>query len=135
MSWFRRRKRNAAPTAQEMLAQAHADAAARAASSGLDASGDFAMSVEDVFTITGRGVVATGRVRSGSIQVGATVAVHRNGQQIATAELRAVEQFRKTAQHATAGENVGLLFRTLAAGQLSSGDVLTIAISRGPVER
>lgn len=73
-------------------------------------TGPFRMVVEDVFTITGRGSVATGRVEAGSVKVGQSVRVSRAGTEIGTSTVTAVEMFRKKVDVATAGDNVGLLF-------------------------
>ncbi|GAB3425523.1 EF-Tu/IF-2/RF-3 family GTPase [Flindersiella endophytica] len=132
MGWFRRvRRRNDPPTPEEMLAQGHAamaqqaDPAAAAPAPAPATSGDFRMQVEDVFQITGRGLVATGRIQSGQVQVGQQVSVTRAGSPQASAVVDGIEQFRKTTQQAGAGENVGLLFRGLTKQDLAPGDLLT----------
>jgi translation elongation factor EF-Tu-like GTPase len=131
MGWFRRfRKRNEPLTPEEMLAQGHAamqqagSSAATAAAAPVPA-GDFRLQIEDVFHITGRGLVVTGRIQSGQVRVGQQVTVTRAGNPTATVTVDGIEQFRKVADHAVAGENVGLLFRQLTKDQLASGDVVT----------
>ena len=86
----------------------------------------FKMVIEDVFVIRDRGVVATGRVESGTLRVGDTVQV--NGGRSVTVD--AIEKFRKKLPEATQGENAGLLFRSISGEQLGRGDVLTAAPSR-----
>jgi elongation factor Tu len=73
-------------------------------------AGPFRMVVQDVFTITGRGSVATGRVESGALRVGQSVRISRAGTAIGTTTVTAVEMFRKKVDTASAGDNVGLLF-------------------------
>jgi len=81
----------------------------------------FKMTVEDVFAIRNRGVVATGRVESGTLRVGDTVQIN-GGTEV---EVTAIEKFRKQLDEATAGENVGLLMKGIERKDLDRGDVLT----------
>ena len=85
----------------------------------------FKMTVEDVFAIRNRGVVATGRVESGTLRVGDTV--HINGGPGVSVD--AIEKFRKQLDEATAGENVGVLFKGVDKSQINRGDVLTSSSS------
>jgi translation elongation factor EF-Tu-like GTPase len=85
----------------------------------------FKMTIEDVFVIKRRGVVATGRVESGTLHVGDTV--HINGGPGVTVD--AIEKFRKPLDEATTGENVGVLIKSIDMGQLNRGDVLTSSSS------
>jgi len=85
----------------------------------------FKMTVEDVFAIRNRGVVATGRVESGTLRVGDTVQI--NGGPGVT--VSAIEKFRKQLDEATAGENVGVLIKGIERAQLNRGDVLTSSSS------
>ena len=71
----------------------------------------FAMPVEDVFTITGRGTVATGRVERGQIKVGEPVEIVGLNDEPRNTVVTGVEMFRKILDHAEAGDNVGLLLR------------------------
>src|SRR5689334_11019185 len=87
-------------------------------------SGAFGMTIEDVFSITGRGTVVTGRVQSGSAAVGDQVVVTRGGQVLMQTRIDGIEMFRKTTTVATAGDNVGLLLRGLGKDQVSRGDVI-----------
>ena len=81
----------------------------------------FKMTVEEVFAIRNRGVVATGRVESGTVRVGDTV--HINGGPGVT--VTAIEMFRKQLDEANVGENVGVLMKGIERNQLNRGDVLT----------
>jgi translation elongation factor EF-Tu-like GTPase len=81
----------------------------------------FRMTVEDVFVIRNRGVVATGRVESGTLRVGDTVQI--DGSLEATVD--AIEVFRKSIDAANVGENIGVLFKKLEKSQLDRGSVLT----------
>jgi len=81
----------------------------------------FKLTVEDVFVIKNRGIVATGRVESGTLKVGDLVSIN-GGPEV---EVAAIEQFRKQRDEVSTGENVGVLFKKLDKGQLNRGDVLT----------
>ena len=83
----------------------------------------FRLTVEDVFVIKNRGVVATGRVESGTLRVGDTVLVNGTLQ----ARVDGIEVFRKSIDEAQAGDNIGVLFRGLEKSQLNRGSVLTAA--------
>jgi len=86
--------------------------------------GSFRMTVEDIFSITGRGTVVTGRIQSGTVSVGMQVNVVRDGGVAFTTEVTGVEMFRKILDTATAGDNVGLLLKGLSREQLHAGDLL-----------
>ncbi|TCC26487.1 EF-Tu/IF-2/RF-3 family GTPase [Kribbella speibonae] len=113
---------------QEMLARGHAEPNSFPGpprpQDGLPV-GSFGMTVEDVFSITGRGTVVTGRVQAGTVTVGEQVLLSRAGQPLLQVEVTGVEMFRKTVQTAAAGDNVGLLLRGLAKDQVARGDVLS----------
>ncbi len=79
------------------------------------------MTVEDVFVIKNRGLVATGRVESGTLRVGDTVTID-GGQGV---QVDAIEKFRKKLDEATVGENVGVLFKGVDKSQIDRGAVLT----------
>src|SRR5262245_21706241 len=83
----------------------------------------FRMTVEDVFSIRGRGTVVTGRVAQGKISVGDTVQLERPGFSMAVV-INGVEMFRRSARDAKAGDNVGLLLRDITKDQVQKGDVL-----------
>ena len=94
-------------------------------SEGRDGMGSFRMPVQDTFQITGRGLVATGRVESGSLSTGSEVRVMREGQVVATTTVTAIEQFRSRTDVATVGQDVGVLLGDLGTGSVTRGDVLT----------
>jgi translation elongation factor EF-Tu-like GTPase len=81
----------------------------------------FKMTVEDVFVIRNRGVVATGRVESGALRVGDTVRINGG----LSARVDGIEAFRKSINEAKAGDNIGVLFRGVEKSQLDRGSVLT----------
>jgi elongation factor Tu len=83
----------------------------------------FQMPVEDVFTITGRGTVATGRVEQGRIKVGDEVELVGFGANKKTV-VTGVEMFRKLLDEAQAGDNVGLLLRGVDKDEVARGMVL-----------
>lgn len=84
------------------------------------------LTVEDVFAITGRGVVATGAVAGGTLRVGQPVAVHRAGQLVASATITGVERSRKLRDSAEPGENVGLLLQGVGKEQVQPGDQIFV---------
>jgi elongation factor Tu len=86
--------------------------------------GTFRLPVEDVFFITGRGVVVTGKVESGTVRVGMQVNVVRDGGVAMTTTVTGVEMFRKVLDSATTGDNVGLLLKGLGKEQLHTGDLI-----------
>ena len=83
----------------------------------------FLMPVEDVFTITGRGTVATGRVERGVVKVNDTVEIVGMGKQKQTV-VTGVEMFRKLLDEAQAGDNVGLLLRGIQRNEVERGQVI-----------
>jgi len=86
---------------------------------------DFLMPVEDVFSITGRGTVATGRIERGSINTGNPVEILGMGEEILTSTVTGVEMFRKILNRGEAGDNVGLLLRGVAKESITRGMVIT----------
>ncbi len=83
----------------------------------------FLMPVEDVFTITGRGTVATGRVERGVLHVGDVVDIVGFGSKLNTT-ITGVEMFRKLLDEAQAGDNIGALLRGINRDQIEKGQVL-----------
>ena len=83
----------------------------------------FLMPVEDVFTITGRGTVATGRVERGVVKIGDQVDIVGMGSEKNTV-ITGVEMFRKLLDQAQAGDNVGLLLRGIQRTEIERGQVL-----------
>ena len=84
----------------------------------------FAMPVEDVFTITGRGTVATGRVERGIIKVGDAIEIVGLADEPRTTVCTGVEMFRKLLDQAEAGDNVGILLRGIQRKEVERGQVL-----------
>nr|YP_010732164.1 translational elongation factor Tu [Calidiella yingdensis]WDY13078.1 translational elongation factor Tu [Calidiella yingdensis] len=83
----------------------------------------FLMAVEDVFSITGRGTVATGRVERGKIKVGATVELVGLRETRSTT-VTGLEMFQKTLEESVAGDNVGILLRSIQKADIQRGMVL-----------
>ena len=81
----------------------------------------FIMPVEDVFTITGRGTVATGRVESGVIKVGDEVEIVGLTEDTRKTVVTGVEMFRKLLDEAVAGDNIGALLRGVQRSEIESG--------------
>jgi elongation factor Tu len=84
----------------------------------------FLMPVEDVFTITGRGTVATGRIETGVINSGEAVDILGMGTEKLTSTVTGVEMFRKILDRGEAGDNVGLLLRGIEKSQIKRGMVI-----------
>ncbi|MFA9397122.1 MAG: elongation factor Tu [Clostridiaceae bacterium] len=84
----------------------------------------FLMPVEDVFTITGRGTVATGRVESGILKVGEEVEIIGLSEEKKKTVVTGVEMFRKLLDQAMAGDNIGALLRGVQRDDIQRGQVL-----------
>jgi elongation factor Tu len=84
----------------------------------------FLMPVEDVFTITGRGTVATGRVERGQIRTSESVEIVGLTEEKRTVVVTGLEMFRKTLDYAEAGDNVGVLLRGVQRTEIERGQVL-----------
>ncbi|MBJ8054540.1 elongation factor Tu [Bacillus cereus] len=84
----------------------------------------FLMPIEDVFSITGRGTVATGRVERGIVKVGDVVEIIGLAEENATTTVTGVEMFRKLLDQAQAGDNIGALLRGVAREDIQRGQVL-----------
>ncbi|WP_368393505.1 elongation factor Tu [Veillonella ratti] len=89
-----------------------------------DTEKTFLMPVEDVFTITGRGTVATGRVERGEVKVGDTVEIVGLKEKAESYVVTGLEMFRKTLDSAVAGDNVGALLRGVDRKDIERGQVL-----------
>jgi len=85
----------------------------------------FLMPVEDVFSITGRGTVATGRIETGIIKTGEEVQIIGLGQEGKKSVVTGVEMFRKILDRGEAGDNVGLLLRGVDKDEIKRGMVIT----------
>lgn len=84
----------------------------------------FLMPVEDVFTITGRGTVATGRVERGIVKVGDEVQIVGLAEETKKTVVTGVEMFRKLLDQAVAGDNIGVLLRGVERKEIERGQVL-----------
>src|ERR1700709_1357002 len=84
----------------------------------------FLMPIEDVFTITGRGTVVTGRAERGVLKAGETVEIVGIREKVMTTTVTGVEMFRKLLDEARAGENVGLLLRGIKREDVERGQVV-----------
>ena len=84
----------------------------------------FIMPVEDVFSITGRGTVATGRIEAGVINTGDNVEILGMGEEKLTSTITGVEMFRKILDRGEAGDNVGLLLRGIEKEAIKRGMVI-----------
>lgn len=89
-----------------------------------DTDKPFMMPVEDVFSITGRGTVATGRVERGVVKVGDTVDIIGLTEEPKSTTVTGVEMFRKLLDYAEAGDNIGALLRGVAREDIERGQVL-----------
>jgi elongation factor Tu len=89
-----------------------------------DVDKPFLMPIEDVFTITGRGTVVTGRIEQGKIEVGAEVEMIGIHPEVAKTVVTGLEMFQKTLDYAQAGDNAGLLLRGTKREEVERGQVL-----------
>ncbi|CAM2806379.1 MULTISPECIES: elongation factor Tu [Dellaglioa] len=84
----------------------------------------FLMPVEDVFTITGRGTVASGRIDRGTVKVGDDIEIVGLHEDVLKTTVTGIEMFRKTLDEGEAGDNVGALLRGIDREQIERGQVL-----------
>src|SRR5205814_14702 len=84
----------------------------------------FLMSVEDVFSIKGRGTVATGRIERGIIKVGDAAEIVGLQAENKTTTITGVEMFQKTLDRGEAGDNVGVLLRGIEKNDVERGQVI-----------
>ncbi|MEK9200078.1 elongation factor Tu [Ureibacillus sp. 179-F W5.1 NHS] len=89
-----------------------------------DTDKPFMMPVEDVFSITGRGTVATGRVERGQVKVGDVVEIIGLVEEPKSTTVTGVEMFRKLLDYAEAGDNIGALLRGVSREEVQRGQVL-----------
>ncbi|MFC4710408.1 elongation factor Tu [Enterococcus eurekensis] len=89
-----------------------------------DTDKPFMMPVEDVFSITGRGTVATGRVERGEVRVGDVVEIVGIEEETKNTTVTGIEMFRKLLDYAEAGDNIGALLRGVAREEIQRGQVL-----------
>ncbi|WP_410772611.1 elongation factor Tu [Fontibacillus sp. BL9] len=92
----------------------------------------FLMPVEDVFSITGRGTVATGRVERGTVKVGDEIEIVGIREETKKSVVTGVEMFRKLLDSAEAGDNIGALLRGVDRAQIERGQVLAKPASVNP---
>ncbi len=84
----------------------------------------FLMPIEDIFTITGRGTVVTGRVERGVLHLGDTVEIVGLSHEIKKTVVTGIEMFRKILDEARAGDNIGVLLRGIEKSEVERGQVL-----------
>ncbi len=89
-----------------------------------DVEKDFLMPIEDVFSITGRGTVATGRIEMGVANTGDSVDIIGMGAEKLTSTVTGVEMFRKILDRGEAGDNVGILLRGIEKSEIKRGMVI-----------
>jgi len=97
-----------------------------------DTEKPFLMPIEDVFTISGRGTVVTGRVERGTLARGTEVEIVGLAAQSRRTVVTDVEMFRKSLDQATAGDNVGLLLRGIEREEVERGQVVALPASITP---
>jgi elongation factor Tu len=90
-----------------------------------DVEKDFLMPIEDVFSITGRGTVATGRIETGIANTGDPVEIIGMGAEKLSSTITGIEMFRQILDRGEAGDNAGILLRGIEKSQISRGMVIT----------
>lgn len=90
----------------------------------LSYSADFRITVQDVFSITGRGTVITGQIERGSVSVGDEVTLHRKDGRCIKTKVKGIEMFRKMLSTAHSGDKVGIFLGGLERDEAGKGDVL-----------
>ncbi len=95
----------------------------------------FLMPIEDVFSIRGRGTVATGRIESGIINTGDSVEIIGMGAEKLTSTVTGVEMFRKILDRGEAGDNVGILLRGIEKTDIKRGMVIAVPGSITPHDK
>jgi len=90
-----------------------------------DVEKDFLMPIEDVFSITGRGTVATGRIETGIANTGDQVEIIGMGAEKLNSTITGIEMFRQILDRGEAGDNAGILLRGIEKSQISRGMVIT----------
>ena len=86
------------------------------------------MAVEDVFSIEGRGTVATGRIERGQVNVGDEIEIVGLENESRKTTCTGVEMFNKTLDHGQAGDNVGMLLRGVKRDEIARGQVTLLAL-------
>ena len=95
----------------------------------------FLMPIEDVFTITGRGTVVTGRVERGRVKIGDKVEIVGLEDEIKETTVTGTEMFHKTLEYAEAGDNVGCLLRGITKKEVERGQVLAAPKTIKPLRK
>lgn len=98
-------------------------------------SGSFKMTVEDVFSIAGRGTVATGKIESGGVAVGDMLKIRRMSDETITAKVAGIEAFKKTLDIAHAGMDVGILVEGFAQDHIISSIFNNGASGRDQIQK
>lgn len=83
----------------------------------------FRMTIDDVFSIRGRGTVVTGRIESGTLKTGDEIYILRQNSSLKTT-VTGIEAFRKLLDQAQSGDTVGVLLRDIAKSDVQHGDIL-----------
>jgi translation elongation factor EF-Tu-like GTPase len=125
MAWFRRSSDDESLDPAVLLARAHDATPVEPAEVTAVPGTGFALTVEDVFSIKGRGTVVTGRVEAGTVSKGSTLRLTRVDGSARDITVRGIEMFRKVVDTANAGDNVGLLVGELGRSDIARGDRLT----------
>ncbi len=89
-----------------------------------ETNGAFSMQIVDVFRITGRGTIITGKVESGAIRVGDYITISSNNK-VLKAEVIGIEMLRKSVNEAQEGDNIGLLLGGINKTKLQRGQIIT----------
>jgi elongation factor Tu len=84
----------------------------------------FRMTIEDVFSIKGRGLVVTGQIEAGTLNLNDEINISRSGYPNRAVVVAGIEMFRKQLTQAKAGDNVGVLLRGLDKKEVQHGDTL-----------
>jgi translation elongation factor EF-Tu-like GTPase len=91
----------------------------------INSSAGFVMEIEDVFSITGRGTVVTGKIKSGIIKKGERVFIKKSDGTVLEDIAVGIESFSKMKDTAEAGQNIGLLLKNIKRDRLQRGDIIT----------
>lgn len=87
---------------------------------------DFRLTIQDVFMIKGRGLVVTGKVETGSVQVGQQIVITSpDGPERYESQVKGLETFHKTIETAQTGDNVGVMLDGLTKNQIKPGMIIT----------
>src|SRR5579859_5123832 len=95
-------------------------------SPAVDPAGDFRLTIQDVFSIKGRGMVVTGAVETGALSVGQTIQIAApDGTTVYQTKVNGLETFHRQVKQTQAGDNVGVLLDGLTKDQIKPGMVIT----------